>query len=136
MTPPSLPSIRIHAAEYAEIPRSGLYMHFNLAPANHATGVVYALPRIVAAGVDGDAPVAPILDFDGCLVGRCLRFRSAVPYGDLCADDFVHAMAGIRTPSDLLERVFQRYSRSRPWMSRREMAELGVSATLLELAST
>lgn len=135
MIPSNLPPIRVHAAEYDEIPRSGLYMHFNLAPADHAVGVVYALPRILRAGEDGPNPVAPVLDFDGCLVGRCLDFRRVLAYDVLCEADFVHAMTGIRNPVDLLERVFQRYGRSRPWMSKQEMAAGGVSATLLELVA-
>ena len=128
-----LPAIRVRADEYEEVPRTGPYVHFNLAPAEHRRGVVYALPRIVRPGVDGPDGYPPELDFDGCLVGRCLDFRPVVGYSELTPADFDHAMSGIRTVDDLRQRIGLRYCASRPFLGPVEREAMGVSITLIEM---
>lgn len=127
-----LPVIRVHTAEYDQIPRGELYMHFNLAPAFHEAAVLYSLPRIIRRGLwKAGEETPPELDHRDCLVARCVQFTPRIGYEELTSDRLAHSMFDLREVNALKERILERYQPCRPAMTPEAMLSLGVSATLL-----
>lgn len=130
MTKNNLNVIRIQQEEYDEIPKSGLYAHFNLGVANHVPGETYFLARILKHGHDD---VEPVLSFENILTGKCVSVKLGVPIDSLSEADFEFSMSGIKDTASLKEIILSRYTKSRPHLSKEEILNMGVTITLLEI---
>jgi hypothetical protein len=129
-------SIRILKEEYADIDTHLPYFtHFNLQYGGMKIGRRYALPNILVQGYykSDEDEFPPLLSFENCLTGTCVRVKEHVLYDDLTTIDFEYSMRTIRNIEQLKQAVLRRYRVSMPLISEEEMLRLGVSVTTLRL---
>jgi hypothetical protein len=127
--------IRVFEKEFNDIQfTDGLYGHFNLAETGHVVGHVYLLVKIIHGGVSSDNPeleVEPLLSFDGAIMAECVEVENNIPFDKLDTRYFIHPMKGILNSEDLEERIFERYQKSRPGLTKEMVHRMGVGYTLL-----
>jgi len=126
--------IRIPDSEYESIDSSKEYFaHFNLAHAEHETGSLYALPRILRNGkLDGIEETPPLLSFENIYIAECMEVEYDLPYEKLKQRHFIFSMNGIKDTESLKDIIVRRYSLSRPNYNKEELLAKGVTFTLLK----
>ncbi len=132
--------VRIHAEEFDEVPRVGLFAHFNREKSNHQVGHLYAIVRILQAGMrheqTGVSTVHPVLDLDKrhVIIAECVSVENNVRYADLQLDKhFQYSMTNIKSQAALEDRIVSRYARIQPHLSRAELLAPGVGFTLFRV---
>lgn len=128
--------IRIQQKEFENINlKNKFYTHFNLQKSEHKVGDTYLLPKIVTRGYfkSDDDYKLPVLDFENCLIGKCVEVRECLKYDKLKKEDFEFAMKHIKDIESLKQTIVERYSYSMPNLSKEEIISKGVSLTKLEI---
>ena len=127
--------IRVFEKEFGDIEfTDGLYGHFNLAETGHVVGEKYTLVKIIRAGVSSDNPeleVEPLLSIEGAYIVECVEVRNNIPFDKLDATYFAHPMRGVTNSKVLVDRIYKRYSLSRPGLTRELVQRMGVGYTVL-----
>lgn len=128
--------IRIEEEEFKYYNEKSKYLTvFNLQFSGHRKDKNYLLPKILKHGYyrkSGDE-VKPILDFNNCVVGKCIEVRENVSYDKLTIDDFKDSFENIRDVDALKKVLVRKYSKSMPDLHFAEILRLGVSVTKLQI---
>jgi len=126
-------AIRIRKKEFKFIKLENQYLtHFNLQWTTHKKGKIYSLPLIIKPGYfTAKKEVLPVLLFDNCLVARCITARNSLKYEDLKKEDFKYS--SVKNKEELKKNIVERYKKSMPHLSVKEIISLGVGMTKLNL---
>ena len=127
--------IRIHDDEYKNIDREKEFLtHFNLQVSHHKVGNIYILPRILKSGFfTEEKEKLPNLSFKNVIKGECVEVREYLKYEELEKNDFEFSFENIKNSEELEKIIYERYSKSMPNLSKKEILDLGVSLTKLRI---
>lgn len=128
--------IRIESGDFALLPASGRYAHFNLERANHEPGKRYGLIRLVRHGyydANTDSETLPVLSTSGIRFASCIAYKERISYRALTEQDFLHALPSCKDPAALTASILRRYRQSLPGLKDEELLDRGVAFTLLDL---
>jgi len=123
--------IRIQTEDYRCLPPTQDRLnHFNLPNSKHHLGFKYILPRIIRKGYKTEQEeVLPLLDFQGSRLGECTKYISHISYEDLQKSHFRFSFTHIKNQEELLRAMINRYRHSRPYLSEKDIEQMGVSFT-------
>lgn len=128
-------AIRIPEVEFDNIDRNQEFVtHFNLQSCGHKANSQYLLVKIIKHGYEkrrGEAEIPPVLSVDGAIKATCVDVKNNIPYNQLKSDDFKYSFKNIKSPSELLNVMKERYMKTRG-LSENEIETLGVSSTTLK----
>jgi transketolase len=128
--------IKIQKNDYKLIHKNQkLLTHFNLQYSGHEKGKVYLLVKILKQGhyISDEDFSYPVLDLNNCYVAKCLEVRNYIDCNTLQKEDFENSFENIKNKTELKKQILERYSHSLPEFSNKEILDLGVSITQLEI---
>jgi hypothetical protein len=128
--------IRIESDDFALLPNTGLYAHFNLEQANHLPDKRYGLIHLVQHGSlnqqDGGEQL-PLLTPTGMRMARCIAYEGGVSFESVTPRHFAHALPSCKDRAALTVSILRRYRQSLPGITDEELLARGVAYTLLEI---
>lgn len=128
--------IKIQKNDYKLINKNQKFLtHFNLQYSAHQKGKLYLLVKISKPGhyISDEDFSFPILDLNNCYVAKCLEVRNYIDCNTLTKEDFENSFDNIKNKTELKKQILERYSHSLPEFSNKEILDLGVSITKLEI---
>ncbi len=128
--------IRIHKKDYDLLKPNRKYLtHFNLHKSFHKVGEIYVLQKILKSGyyISDENYKLPLIDLKNNFIVKCIECNNEVKYNDIKKSVFKFSLPNIKNIKELKKEIYWRYSKSMPKLSKKEIENLGVSITKLEI---
>ncbi|MFT4260944.1 MAG: transketolase family protein [Candidatus Woesearchaeota archaeon] len=123
--------IRVTPKEFDFFKEQEELTHFNLQQSFHKKNNTYLIMKLLEHGYfTKDEEKLPLLDADNILKFKCLDVKEKLPYTKISKQDI--NKSSTKSLSSLKQSILNRYQKSLPGISKKELLELGVSMTSLQ----